>query len=99
LGSGAGELMKDLIVDKPSLRIIAAVRSTRLERLRLPEALAGTRLLQVSVPNLEDQDIELLLDALTRAKRLGELRDKTRAEQIAVFREHAGRQLLVAMIE
>jgi tetratricopeptide (TPR) repeat protein len=56
-------------------------------------------LLEVTVPLLMDVDIELLLDALDSANRLGELRGKSRQEQTAVFRDKAGRELLVAMIE
>jgi hypothetical protein len=40
-----------------------------------------------------------LLDVLDRENRLGLLRGKLRNEQRAAFRDQAGRQLLVAMIQ
>lgn len=51
------------------------------------------------MPGLTDRDIGGLLDVLDRENRLGVLRGKSRKEQEQVFREKAGRQLLVAMIE
>jgi len=48
---------------------------------------------------LTDGDIDDLIELLDREHRLGLLTGKPRAEQRRVFREQAGRQLLVAMIQ
>jgi hypothetical protein len=51
------------------------------------------------MPPLADSDIDSLLDVLDRENRLGILKGKARTEQRAAFRDQAGRQLLVAMIQ
>jgi hypothetical protein len=48
---------------------------------------------------LTDQDIDGLTEALDRENRPGLLKGKTAAEQRHIFRELAGRQLLVATIK
>src|SRR5206468_3655754 len=63
------------------------------------DALRGTPVHEVAVPNLADSDIDDLLDALTAAGRLGELRGMTRPQQVERLRGMANRQLIVAMIE
>jgi SIR2-like domain len=98
-GDGTAELLADFVTDNSKIVVVASIRSTRYERLQVGKQLSKIRSGQITIPNLVDQDIDLLLDALTRAKRLGQLRGKTREERIALFRERAGRQLLVAMIE
>jgi hypothetical protein len=50
-------------------------------------------------PPLTDPDVDGILDALTRANRLGELRGKSPAGQRKVLVDKCGRQLLVALIE
>jgi tetratricopeptide (TPR) repeat protein len=51
------------------------------------------------MPLLSNDDIAGLIDALTTDNKLGKLRGLTRPAQETVFREKAGRELLVAMIE
>jgi hypothetical protein len=99
LGDLTGRLLRDLVYDEPGTRVVAAVGSTRYERLRLETHLAGLRLVNLGIPSLSDTDIERLLDALSRGKRLGRLLGKSRRAQIHEFRLRAGRQLLVAMLE
>lgn len=81
--------------------MIACARSTRATLLGLPEdaQIAGDRAHQVTVPTLGDSDIDLLLDALERANRLGVLRELAPAERHQRLAKGCGRQLLVAMIE
>jgi tetratricopeptide (TPR) repeat protein len=98
-GSSAGRLLVELIEDSPNLRVAAAVRSSRYERLELGDFLHDQPAHETTVPHLADSDIDDLLDALTAAGRLGELRGMTRAQQVRVFRGKANRQLIVAMIE
>lgn len=98
-GFNATNFINQLISDSPNLRVVAALRSNRYERLEIGSHIDPTTSLVFGIPPLEDSDIELLLDALSNANRLGYLKALTRAKQIEVFREKAGRQLLVAMIE
>ncbi len=51
------------------------------------------------MPHLTDADIGALLHVLDRENRLGLLKGKGREEQEHLFRQQAGRQLLVAMIQ
>ncbi len=99
-GHGASHLFHDLISDNEKLMIIGSIRSTRLDLLQAIEGeLSSIQTLSYTIPHLEDSDIELLLNALAAAHRLGKLRGKSHEEQVAAFRNQAGRQLLVAMIE
>ncbi len=77
--------------------VIASIRSSRLQGLDLIEEIADMDVLERTVPSLHDQDIDALIDALTRANRLGQLAGKTHEERRIVFTSQAGRQLLVAM--
>jgi len=98
-GGDTGRLLLELAEGPSQPMVLVSMRTTRYDRLEIDEWLKNTKSLTFAVPHLEDADIELLIDALTTAGRLGALRDKTRREQITTFRESAGRQLLVAMIE
>ena len=99
-GPSLAGLLRDLVSDNAELFVVAVLRSARFEQLELDDALMGIPgLLERTVPDLEDSDIDGLLDALTRAKRLGVLRGRTRQQQTDAFQRRFGRQLLVAMIE
>jgi Mrp family chromosome partitioning ATPase len=99
-GVSASSVLGELIDDNEDLLVLAVARSSRMEHLSMDAGLNGKPdVLECTVPNLEDFDIKGLLDALTAANRLGALREKPRAEQLATFRTKYGRQLLVAMIE
>lgn len=90
--------IKDLIEQNKQLVVIVAVRSSRAEQLRLAEELGDSHL-EFAVPHLGDSDIDLLLDALDRANRLGQLKGKSSEQRIEAMRRQASRQLLVAMIQ
>lgn len=92
-------ILRGFASDNPSTIVISSMRSTRYDRLEVDQKLQGSRLLTIPVPNLEDADISLLLDALTAAGRLGKLRDLPRNLQYFAFKKRAGRQLLVALLE
>jgi len=98
-GRTAASFLLDLANDNPKTLVIAGVRSTRLEQLNFPKLLAEVQNFQFAIPHLGDSDIDLLIDALSRANRLGRLRGLSREAQQATFRDYAGRQLIVAMIE
>jgi tetratricopeptide (TPR) repeat protein len=92
-------LLSDLVSDNTDMLLVAGMRSTRYEKVQVEVNLKDVPFNFYAVPYLEDSDIELLLDALTRANRLGALRGLTREQQVSAFRREAGRQLLVAMIQ
>jgi energy-coupling factor transporter ATP-binding protein EcfA2 len=94
-----GSLLAELSAENPDTLILAGMRSTRLDRLQVEDYLKQTAYQLFVLPHLEDSDIELLLDALTKAHRLGTLRGLSHDQQVAKFKESAGRQLLVAMIQ
>jgi hypothetical protein len=98
-GSQTGPLLAELLADNEDIFVAAALRASRYQALGIEEHLGDEPFLQLTVPLLGDEDIDLLLDTLTRAQRLGVLRGKSRQEQRALFEQGAGRQLLVAMIE
>lgn len=91
--------INQLLADNAKLRVIGALRSNRYERLGIGSRIDTSSSLVFGIPPLEDSDIEFLLDALSKANRLGYLKGLTRSKQIDIFRDKAGRQLLVAMIE
>jgi hypothetical protein len=98
-GDSAGPLLAGFASDNDDLLILAAVRSTRYGKLEIETHLRDTKHFQLTIPHLDDVDIERFIDALTAANRLGALTGKTRAEQVAAFKRRANRQLIVAMIE
>lgn len=98
-GSAGGQLLADLLSDNAETTVVAAARTTRIDHLGIEEHLEEDKVEQVTVPHLGDDDIEGLLAALDAANRLGRLKGKDHDQQVRVFKERAGRQLLVAMIE
>jgi len=97
-GHQAGPFLAE-VVGESNVFLAVSARASRYEALQLESYLAETPFVQVTIPYLEDRDIELLLETLARAQRLGRLRGMTPEEQIDAFRGQAGRQLLVAMIQ
>lgn len=98
-GRQAGPLLAEILADVTDMFVVATVRASRYAALGIESALDGFPFAQVTIPLLEDVDIDALLDTLERAQRLGVLRGQSRDEQRAAFARRAGRQLLVAMIE
>lgn len=81
------------------IRVMAAYSATKFDDMGVESALRDYRPLVVETPLLTDEDIDSLLDALTRANRLGRLSGIAREAQFAAVKDRAGRQLLVAMLE
>jgi hypothetical protein len=96
-GSATHRLLRELSELPHHPLVIAAMRSSRLQGLDLIEEIGDMNVLERTVPSLHDRDIDALIDALTRANRLGKLAGQTGPERRHVFRNLAGRQLLVAM--
>ncbi len=98
-GTYLASLVRELVTDDRNPLLIIAVRAGRLDRVLNPVVLAGIPITEFAIPHLTDNDIDALLDVLDKANRLGILKGKPRQEQERAFREYAGRQLLVAMLQ
>ena len=96
-----GKALKGLIQEalqvNPQLVVVCECRSTKVERITDPSATAELEAIEYTIPNLEDNDIDKILDVLEREKRLGVLRKLSHRERRQVFEAEAGRQMLVAM--
>lgn len=92
-------LIRDLVKSNEQLLILCAIRAGKLDRVLTDALLTDVPKSEFGMPPLEDHEIGALLDVLDRENRLGILKGKSRGEQEAAFRENAGRQLLVAMIQ
>lgn len=79
--------------------LILGIRSGKIERVLNPSVLRGVEVSEHVMPPLEDSDIDKLIEILDRENRLGILRGKSQTEQRQLFRDQAGRHLLVAMIQ
>lgn len=99
LGVSALGIMRSAIAEHPGLRIVAAARSTTAALARLDELTSTGQAQTISVPPLEDADIDGLIQVLDRANRLGALKGMSPLERRKVLRDKWGRQLLVAMLE
>ena len=98
-GSQTGPLLRELADQPHAPRIIAAARSTRSERIDLPDYLEQVDAKIIIAPPLTDDDIDGLIEALRSAELLGRLAGMSLDDQRGAFKRLAGRQLLVAMIE
>jgi hypothetical protein len=97
-GKTTVEFIGQLLEDSPGMQIVACVRSSRLRLLdELKNGPYGVA--EKTVPLLEGDDTEALLDALNEANRLGQLKGKTRKQQREIMQKTFGRQLLVALLE
>jgi Mrp family chromosome partitioning ATPase len=99
-GTSLVSLLRDLVADGKRILVVFAVRAAKLDEIsqRLSSS-HDVDLLEHPVPNLTDGDINALISTLDRHNRLGILKGKSQVERRQAFREKAGRQLLVAMIE
>lgn len=99
-GGSLGPLLGDLSRASGRRLILLALRASKVDRtLDAADIPPDVPRVEISVPLLSDHDIEGLLEVLSRENRLGRLTGKPMSEQVAAFREQAGRQLLVAMIQ
>jgi hypothetical protein len=99
-GSELPALVDELSRSRPRPVVVIAMRSGRGAERFLDRALQlGVSVKEFDMPNLTDDDVRALLDVLDTHNRLGVLKGKTRGDQVAAFRESAGRQLIVALLE
>ncbi|MGE0454268.1 MAG: hypothetical protein AB7O37_16835 [Vicinamibacteria bacterium] len=98
-GPELSAMLTELALSDRAPLILVAIRSGRVEKALNPARMKGVPYEEAVMPGLSDRDIGGLLDLLDRENRLGVLKGKSRRDQEQVFRDKAGRQLLVAMIE
>ncbi len=99
-GSELPSLIDEIARSHPRPAIVVSMRSGRGADKFLDRALQlGLPVNEFHMPNLTDPDIAALLNVLDTHNRLGVLKGRTRADQISAFRESAGRQLIVALLE
>lgn len=98
-GSQLTPLLRELMSGESPAIVLIGIRSGRVDRFINNTVLDDSTLVETTVPLLSDDDIEKLIDVLIRENRQGMLRGHTRSEQIGLFREQSGRELLVAMIQ
>jgi hypothetical protein len=79
--------------------VIIAIRSGKIDRVLNPAQLRRVKIQEVVMPPLTDSDIQGLIESLDKENRLGNLKGLSFLEQVAAFKQQAGRQLLVAMIQ
>lgn len=98
-GRRALELVRGLAEADEQRIVLVGIAGTAFDDFGMEAACADLGSMTVSVPNLTDPDIDALLDALTKANRLGQLAGQARDVQFRAFQQRAGRQLLVALLE
>ncbi|MCW2846025.1 MAG: hypothetical protein JWN22_3941 [Nocardioides sp.] len=96
-GERAGGLLRDLVKLPDTQLVIATIRNSKLQSLALEDDLFDTDYVEMNIPTLEDSDISKLIATLERAGSLGMMTGLSNPDRIKLFREQAGRQLLVAM--
>lgn len=79
--------------------MVLGMRSSRIDDVLKGWEPDGKQRHELNVPLLVDGDIRALLAALASDNKLGSLRGKSDADQVRVFKNLAGRQILVAMIK
>jgi hypothetical protein len=99
-GKELPSLLMDLVPGSNEFLFVFATRSSKIDAIT-KAAGAGSRLqiCEHVVPPLNDADIDGLIGVLERNNRLGILTGASAAARAAAFRDQAGRQLLVAMIQ
>jgi hypothetical protein len=98
-GADLASWIRTIVLNDSHPLVILAARSGRVDRALNPSVLREVSVTEVAMPHLADSDINGLIDLLEREKKLGILTGKPRNEQQRAFRDQAGRQLLVAMIQ
>ena len=98
-GNELSKLMNEVAIIKSRPLLIVEVRSGSKERVVNFAKLSDVPVEEITMPYLDDQDIEHLITVLDRENRLGILKGKPHDARVKAFRERANRQLLVAMYE
>ncbi len=93
------DLIRGIVEADHGPKVVVGYGAMPLDEFSVLKSLANLNVHSEVIPLLGDQDIHLLIDALTRGHRLGRLAGLSRRQQVQAFERRAGRQLLVAMIE
>jgi hypothetical protein len=99
-GKELANLLSDLVSGTGDFLFVFAARSSKMDAITAASG-AGSRfkIAEHIVPPLNDTDIDGLIAVLAKNNRLGILTGASNSERRAAFRDQAGRQLLVAMIQ
>ena len=98
-GSQLSSLLRETAISDPPAIALVAIRSGRVDRVINETVLDPDLYAETTVPLLTDGDIDKLIDVLLSENRPGRLKGLSREKQVDLFREQAGRELLVAMIQ
>jgi hypothetical protein len=96
-GDRAGRLLHDLTEIPSTRQVVATIRNSRLQNLDIEGELQSVEWSEHAVPPLQDSDIDAVIDSLQRAGLLGLMAGQNQEQRRRIFRDQAGRQLLVAM--
>ncbi len=97
--SGLSDLVHDVVDEYTHVLLILGLRAARLDQLLPAWRPDAARKLEITVPVLEDVDIDRLLGSLSRHNKLGALKPLDPVERVERLRHTCGRQLIVAMYE
>ncbi|MEQ1885178.1 MAG: SIR2 family protein [Bryobacteraceae bacterium] len=93
-------LLRDLVPGSKEFLFVFATRSSKLDEISSRLAATGdVKVIEEVVPPLTDPDIDGLIAVLAKNNRLGVLTGASMSDRQKAFKEQAGRQLLVAMIQ
>lgn len=98
-GRGLADLVQDVIKEYKHILLILGLRASRFDQLLPAWKADDVKTFEITVPELEDDDIDGLLGTLARNNKLGALKPLSPAERVAQLRHACGRQLIVAMYE
>ena len=99
VGSDLGSALREIASGKNEPLVVVGIRSGNVERKINRVQLGEIHYEEHVMPQLSDTDIEDLINVLDRENRLGILKGRARTEQVRLFQQQAGRELLVAMIQ
>lgn len=98
-GSEIAVIAEEVCCGRDHPVVVLGTRSSRADRIGDRLERTKVSFVERSMPPLTDSDIGQLLDVLAREHRLGILKGMTRAQQEERFRQEAGRQLLIALLD
>jgi hypothetical protein len=98
-GRALPDLVQDVVKDYKKILLVLGLRASRFDQLLPAWKADGIKTVEVTVPELEDRDIDRLLGSLARNNKLGALKPLSPAERVTQLQHACGRQLIVAMYE
>ena len=98
-GNELSTMLNEVVLLDSRPLVMLEVRSGSKDRVINVAQLRDIPIAELSMPHLEDQDIERLIAVLDKENRLGILKGKSHNLRVNAFKEQANRQLLVAMYQ